>query len=70
VSQGESITAIIAGSILIIASFFGKKFYGAGGTPVPIVSNRRIPAWQGRLIFWAVGGVMILGGLIYFFPNH
>jgi len=70
VDQGKAITAIIAGTILIIASFFFKNFYEARGIPLPIVSDLRVPTWQGRLIFWVVGGMMILGGLIFFFPNH
>jgi hypothetical protein len=70
VDQGKAITAIIAGSILIVASFIGKNFYEARGMPMAAVSDRRIPTWQGRLIFRVVGGMMILGGLIFFFPNR
>ena len=68
--QGKAIIAIIAGSILVIASFVFKNFYEARGMPLPIVSDRRAPTWQGRLIFWAVGGMMILGGLMFLFPNR
>lgn len=70
VDQGKAITAIIAGSVLIIVSFFFKDFYEARGIPLPVVSDRKVPTWQGRLIFWVVGGMMILGGLIFLFPNR
>jgi len=70
VDQGKAITAIVAGSLLIGASFFFKNFYEAKGIPLPIASGRRVPTWQGRLIFWVVGGMMVLGGLISFFPNR
>ena len=68
--QGEAITALVAGSVLIIASFFIKNFYEARGIPLPIVSDRKVPTWQGRLLFWVVGGMMILGGLISLVPNR
>lgn len=68
--RGEAIGAILVGSIVIVVSFFFKEFYEARGIPLPIVSDRRVPTWQGRLIFWVVGGMMILGGLISFFPNR
>jgi hypothetical protein len=70
VDRGEAIGAILVGSIVIVVSFFFKEFYEARGIPLPIVSDRRVPTWQGRLIFWVVGGMMILGGLISFFPNR
>jgi hypothetical protein len=70
VDRGEAIGAILVGSIVIVVSFFFKEFYEAWGIPLPIVSDRRVPTWQGRLIFWVVGGMMILGGLISFFPNR
>ena len=68
--QGEAIIAIIAGSILVIASFFADNFYEASGIPLPIVSDRKIPKWQGRFFFWIVGGAMILMGVVSLFPNH
>jgi hypothetical protein len=67
--QGKAITAIIVGCILIIASFISKNFYGARGVPMAMVSDRRIPTWQGRLLFWVVGGTFILVGTMFFFPN-
>jgi hypothetical protein len=70
VSQGQAIAAIVVGSILIIASFFAKSFYAARGIPMPTASDRKIPIWQGRLMFWVIGGMMILGGLISLFPNR
>jgi hypothetical protein len=70
VDQGKAIAAIIAGSVLIVASFFFKNFYAGRGTLSAAVSDRRIPTWQGRLVFWVVGGMMILGGLIFLFPNR
>jgi hypothetical protein len=70
VDQGEAIIAIIVGSSLVIASFFIKNFYEAGGIPLPIVSDRRIPTWQGRLVCWVVGGMMIFVGIMSFFPNR
>jgi hypothetical protein len=70
VDQGKAITAIVVGTILIIASFFIRNFYAARGIPLPIVSDRQVPRWQGRLIFWVVGGMLILGGVISFFPNQ
>jgi hypothetical protein len=51
VDQDQAIGAIVIGSILIIASFFLKKFYAAGGTLAAVVSDRRTPTWMGRLIF-------------------
>ena len=68
--QGKAMIAIIAGCILIIVSFFVKNFYEANGIPLPIVSGRRVPTWQGRLVFWVIGGMMILIGLVFFFPNR
>jgi hypothetical protein len=70
VYQDQAIGAIVIGSILIIASFFLKKFYAAGGTPAAVVSDRRTPTWMGRLIFWAVGGMMLLVGIVCLLPNR
>jgi hypothetical protein len=70
VGEGKAITAIIGGSALIIASLFFKDFYEAKGIPLPIVSDRRVPTWQGRLIFWVVGGMMILRGIMFLSPNR
>jgi hypothetical protein len=55
---------------LVIASFFADNFYEASGIPLPIVSDRKIPKWQGRFFFWIVGGAMILMGVVSLFPNH
>jgi hypothetical protein len=70
VDQGQAIAAIVLGSILIAVSFFFNKFYAARGIPVAVVSDRRIPTWQGRLGFCIVGGMMILAGLVSLFPNR
>ena len=66
--QGRAITAIIVGIAAIVLSFFIKMFYAAraGGSP----SDKRIPTWMGRLLFCTIGGMMILVGLMFFFPNH
>jgi hypothetical protein len=70
VDQGQAILGIVIGGILIIVSFFVKNFYEASGIPLPIVSDRKIPTWQGRLICWVVGGMMILIGIMSLFPNR
>jgi hypothetical protein len=51
VGQGQAIAAIVVGSILVIASFFADNFYEASGIPLPVVSDRKIPKWQGRFFF-------------------
>ena len=66
--QDQAICAIVVGSILIIASFFAKNFLAARGVPVPMASDRKIPTWEGRVIFWVVGGMMILGGIVSLIP--
>ena len=66
--QDQAICAIVVGSILIIASFFAKNWFAARGVPVPVASDRKIPKWEGRLIFWVIGGMMILGGIISLIP--
>jgi hypothetical protein len=70
VDQGKAITMIVVGAALIVASFLFKNFYATGGIPLPIASDRQVPRWQGRLIFWVVGGMFVLGGMIFFFPNQ
>jgi hypothetical protein len=67
--QGQAITAIVAGSTMITASFFIKKFFAMGGVGASS-SGRVISTWKGRLLFWAVGGFMILVGLNYFLSDH
>jgi hypothetical protein len=69
-NQGHAISGIVIGTILIAASFLFKNFYEARGIPMPVASGRKVPTWQGRLIFWIVGGMMILMGLIFLFPNR
>jgi hypothetical protein len=68
--QGQAITAIVAGSTLITASFFAKRVYAAKGILGAPSSNRLISTWKGRLLFWVVGGFMILVGLNYFLIDH
>jgi hypothetical protein len=68
--QGQAIAAIVAGSILITASFLIKRFYAAKGILSASLSNREISAWKGRLLFRVVGGLMVLLGLSYFFTEH
>jgi hypothetical protein len=70
VSQSEAIFAIVLGSSVIVVSFFIDNFYGARGMPVAIASDQKVPRWQGRLGLCVIGGLMILTGLVYFFPNH
>jgi hypothetical protein len=69
-NQGQAITAIVAGSTIISASFFAKKFYAAKGILGAPSSNRVISTWKGRLLFGIVGGFMILVGLNYFLTDH
>jgi|HubBroStandDraft_5_1064220.scaffolds.fasta_scaffold05618_6 hypothetical protein len=66
--QGQAIAAIVVGTAAIVVSFFIKPFYAAKANGS--VSDKKIPTWMGRLIFCTVGGMMILVGLIFFFPNH
>jgi hypothetical protein len=68
IDQGQAITAIVVGVAAIIASFFIKTFYAAMGDG--FISDKRVPTWMGRLLFCAIGGMMMLAGLIFFFPNH
>jgi hypothetical protein len=68
--QGQAITAIVAGSVLITASFFAKRFYAARGMLGAPSANRPISTWKGRLLFRVVGGLMILVGLNYFLSDH
>jgi hypothetical protein len=68
--QGQAITLIVIGSAMIVVSFFVKNFYAARGIPVATVSDQKIPIWMGRLLFCVVGSMMILGGLVFFFPNQ
>jgi hypothetical protein len=66
--QGQAITAIIMGIAAIVLSFFIRTFYAARGDG--FLSDKRIPTWMGRLLFCTIGGMMILVGLMFFFPNH
>jgi hypothetical protein len=66
--EEKAILLIVVGVALIGASFVIKNFYGANGIFAAMLSDKSIPTWQGRLIFWLVGGMMILGGLIFFIP--
>jgi hypothetical protein len=68
--QGQAIIAIVTGSTLITASFFGKTFYAASGLSGAPSSNRIISTWKGRILFWFVGGIMVLLGLNYFLTDH
>lgn len=65
-SDGEILVA--TGSLLILVSFFATKFYAARGILSAGVSDKRLPTWMGRIIFWVVGGFMILAGLNAIFP--
>ncbi len=69
-SQNESITAIVAGSMLLATSFISKNFYAAKGIHSASLSDRKVPAWQGHLIFWVVGGIMIFIGVLSLFPSR
>lgn len=66
--QNQAIGAIVVGIIVIVASFFIQQFYEARGIPMAVVSDRKVPKWLGRLVFWVVGGMMILGGIISLIP--
>ena len=68
--QRQAITAIVVGSAIITASFFAKTFYAAKGLRGAPSSNRTISTWKGRILFWVVGGLMVLVGLNYFFTDH
>jgi hypothetical protein len=68
--QGQAVTAILAGSAIITASFLAKKFYAAKGIRGAPSANRAISTLKGRLLFWVVGGFMILVGLSYFLTDH
>lgn len=65
--QNEAIWAILLGAVMIGASFLSNNFYASKGV---FLSDRKIPTWMGRGIFWMVGGLMILVGVVSFFPNR
>jgi hypothetical protein len=65
--NGDREILIAVGIVLIIVGIFGKTFYAANGIRV---SDKQLPTWMGRLFFWVVGGMMILGGLNALFPPH
>jgi hypothetical protein len=67
-SKGGGEILIAIGSALIVAGFFGKAFYGSNRNFG--VSDKPMPTWLGRIIFWVVGGMMIAGGLNALFPPH
>ena len=64
----ECILLVIIGIAVVAVSFISKNFYASKGTVT--LSDQRVPTWQGRLVFWVVGGMMILGGLLFLFPNQ
>jgi hypothetical protein len=59
--------AIGFGVVMIAASFLTKRFFGTNGI---FVSDKPIPTWLGQLIFWVVGGMMILAGVNDLTVNH
>jgi hypothetical protein len=66
-SHQEAIAAIVVGTIVGLVGLFGTKFYAGRGY---FLSDRSIDPWVGRLIFGVVGLFMILGGMIFLFPNR
>jgi hypothetical protein len=68
IDKGDGEILVATGSLLILASFFATRFYAARGIQSAGVSNKRLPTWTGRVIFWVVGGFMILAGLNAIFP--
>lgn len=67
--QGSAILAIVIGSVAIVASFFVQNFYAAKGMYGEL-SDKQIPTRMGRLFFCVVGGMFILIGIMFFFPNQ
>ena len=65
--QGSAIIAIVIGSVIIVGSFFIKNFYAANNISV---SDKQIPTWMGRLLACMIGGMFILMGAMFFFPNQ
>jgi hypothetical protein len=69
-TQTQAIIGIVGGSVMIVLSLTAKQFYAARGVFGVTVSNRKIPTWQGRLLFLVVGIVMFAFGLSFFFYDH
>jgi len=55
--------------VAIVASFFVQNFYAAKGMYGEL-SDKQIPTRMGRLFFCVVGGMFILIGIMFFFPNQ
>jgi hypothetical protein len=67
--QGSATLAIVIGSVAIVASFFVQNFYAAKGMYGEL-SDKQIPTRMGRIFFCVVGGMFILIGIMFFFPNQ
>lgn len=58
-NEAKAILAIVAGSVAIVFSLLVKQFYAARGVLGVTLSKRKVPRWQGRLL-WLLVGISLL----------
>ena len=66
ITQNDAVVCILVGIGATLIGFFNKTFYAAKGLLGAPSSNKRIPTWQGRLIFLLVGGMFLFFGIYHF----
>jgi hypothetical protein len=69
-TETQGVMGIVAGAVMIILAVVAKQFYAARGVFGVTVSNRKIPTWQGRLLFLVIGIVILVFGLSVFFSER
>ena len=66
----KAILAIVAGGVMILLALGIKQFYAAKGILGASLSNQKIPNWKGRLLFVAIGAIMLMVGINFFLFGH
>jgi hypothetical protein len=62
-NEAKAILAIVAGCVMIVLAVGIKQFYAARGILGVSLSDKQIATWKGRLLFLAIGIVMLLVGI-------
>ena len=65
-SETKAVLALVAGAVAIVLGLTIKQFYASRGSLGVTVSDRPISTWKGRLLFLAVGTLLVHIGLKFF----
>ena len=59
----SAIIAICIGIVMILVGLLVKQFHQAKGTSGAVLSDRKVPRWQGRILFIGIGIVFLIVGI-------